>query len=210
MEMDSIKLEIFFCVLFLCAPISLGLLYIYGGINLCKRKGIVVKGKVIMAICSFPVLFFLVGSCYKFDSNTLLSILFALIFMIFALTSNKIKYGLLLYNFTEDELYDCIFAVFEKSEIEYDFRKGKRYSKLIFRNIDASMTVHLQKYIYCGDLWFTKPKNIPAFNNLANELQRSLNGREFKGTLISGIIATIMGLLFTTTGLFLLYNILTS
>jgi hypothetical protein len=186
--------------------LAVGLVYILIGMMLCKKMGIVVKMRAAILFCFLPLFFYIIGGGYslilnEFNLFKFSTILLALTFLIFSFTSNIIKYNLWFINFSKDDLYDSIFAVFNQLEFEYDIKHEKRYSKLIFRNFDASVIMLHDKRGSGCTLRFIKPKNIPTLNNLIVELQRSMHGREFKGTPTIGILVIITGLQFTIFGL---------
>jgi len=188
---------------------TIGITYLFVGIKLCARRSIAVKTRVHFIYLALPSLsivfiFSLCSIVYKVDSSLFYTMLIALIFCVFIFFTNTFKYGLQIFNITKDVLYNCILTVFQQLEIEYDIKHEKRYSKIIFRNINASMTIHFLKS-GCS-LRFIKPKNIPSLNTLIKELQTSLRGREFNKISFLGIFSIIAGVSFFILGSLFLYT----
>lgn len=191
---------------------TLGIAYVVVGIISCAKRSMVQRTRFYFVLWTLPISFYLLFMVtdiiiVKFNLFEFYYILVTLIFYFCVFCTNTFKYGLSMYNITKDDLYSRVLSVFKQLDIEYDIRNEKRYSKLILRNIDASMTIHFSKI--GSSLKFTKPKNIPSLNILIRELQSSLRGREFNKIPILGILSIIMGVALLIQGsgiLFITFN----
>lgn len=206
MKFDSSINDIFSWVELLCFSITLGLFSFYSGILLCKRKSFVVKEKTLYVFTSFLFFFPLVRLFHEFDSTYFLILLSGLSILTYGLTSKKTKYGLFLFNFTENELHDMLSGVFEDMQIEFDFKKTKFHSRYIFRNYESIVTIHFKKYSSSGLLRFIKPNNIPSIDNIFDNIQHSLNGKPFKYIPVSGKLLFFLGFLITAMSIVFFLN----